>query len=135
MYTLAGNISMRRSFCKVTLERLTCSFCLSHGAVACSVGNSLLNEVKIIVCWHQSCALDFSCTCCCCPFVTTQCACPFVLFLQLANVLSSEMLFYACIVPFIMFFASFAFVLYPLRDILHPTGEESATFLISASSL
>lgn len=41
---------------------------------------------------------------------------------QLANVLSTEGLFYACIIPFIIFFGSFAFVLYPLRDIIHPTG-------------
>lgn len=41
---------------------------------------------------------------------------------QLANVLSTEALFYTCIVPFIAFFWSFAFVLYPLRDVLHPTG-------------
>lgn len=45
-----------------------------------------------------------------------------ILYSQLANVLSSEMLFYACILPFIMFFASFAFILYPLRDLLHPTA-------------
>lgn len=43
--------------------------------------------------------------------------------MQLANVLSTEGLFYACIIPFIIFFGSFAFVLYPLRDIIHPTGE------------
>ncbi|CAD7702420.1 unnamed protein product, partial [Ostreobium quekettii] len=44
-----------------------------------------------------------------------------ILYAQLANVLSTEMLFYACIIPFIIFFWSFAFVLYPLRDFLHPT--------------
>ena len=43
--------------------------------------------------------------------------------LQLANVLSTEGLFYACIIPFVAFFASFAFVLYPLRDVIHPVGE------------
>lgn len=41
---------------------------------------------------------------------------------QLANVLSTEGLFYACIIPFVAFFGSFAFVLYPLRDVIHPTG-------------
>ncbi len=46
---------------------------------------------------------------------------------QLANVLSTEALFYACILPFIGFFASFAFILYPLRDTLHPTGETHTT--------
>lgn len=41
---------------------------------------------------------------------------------QLANVLSTEALFYTCIIPFICFFGAFAFVFYPLRDVLHPTG-------------
>lgn len=49
------------------------------------------------------------------------CRLPWLL-LQLANVLSTEALFYTCIIPFIAFFGSFAFVLYPLRDVLHPTG-------------
>ena len=41
---------------------------------------------------------------------------------QLANILSTEKLFYACIIPFIIFFGAFAFVLYPMREALHPTG-------------
>jgi AAA family ATP:ADP antiporter len=45
-----------------------------------------------------------------------------VLYSDLSNKLSKEMLFYACILPFIAFFGSFAFVLYPLRDYLHPTA-------------
>jgi len=45
-----------------------------------------------------------------------------VLYAKLANVLSSEALFYACIVPFIAFFGAFAFVLYPLRDTIHPAA-------------
>lgn len=45
-----------------------------------------------------------------------------VLYAKLANVLSTEGLFYACIIPFIVFFGSFAFLLYPLRDIIHPTA-------------
>ena len=44
-----------------------------------------------------------------------------IIYTKLSNVLSSESLFYACIFPFIAFFASFAFILYPLRDVLHPT--------------
>lgn len=44
-----------------------------------------------------------------------------VLYAQLANVLSSEALFYCCIIPFIAFFGAFAFILYPMRDTLHPT--------------
>ncbi|XP_002974477.2 ADP,ATP carrier protein 2, chloroplastic [Selaginella moellendorffii] len=45
-----------------------------------------------------------------------------VIYTKLSNVLSREALFYACILPFIGFFGSFAFLLYPLRDILHPTA-------------
>jgi len=36
--------------------------------------------------------------------------------------LSTEQLFYACIIPFIMFFGAFAFIMYPLRDTIHPHG-------------
>ncbi len=42
---------------------------------------------------------------------------------QLANMLSSEALFYTCIIPFIIFFGSFAALMYPNKDYLHPTGE------------
>ena len=41
---------------------------------------------------------------------------------QLSNTLTSEALFYTCIIPFIMFFGAFAALMYPLRDTLHPTG-------------
>jgi ATP:ADP antiporter, AAA family len=37
-------------------------------------------------------------------------------------VLSSEALFYTCIIPFIIFFGCFAAFMYPLREVLHPTG-------------
>lgn len=42
------------------------------------------------------------------------------LYAQLANVLTTQALFYTIIFPFIAFFGSFAFILYPLRDVLHP---------------
>lgn len=45
-----------------------------------------------------------------------------VIYAKLANVLSTENLFYACIIPFIAFFAAFAFILYPARGVLHPTA-------------
>eukprot|EP00898_Chlorokybus_atmophyticus_P001720 jgi/Chlat1/2549/Chrsp175S02404 len=45
-----------------------------------------------------------------------------VLYAKLANVLSTEMLFYACILPFVAFFGAFAFIMYPLREQLHPTA-------------
>jgi AAA family ATP:ADP antiporter len=38
-------------------------------------------------------------------------------------VLNNEQLFYTCIFPFIAFFGAFAFVLYPMQEMLHPTGE------------
>jgi AAA family ATP:ADP antiporter len=44
-----------------------------------------------------------------------------VLYAKLANVLSSEALFYTCIIPFIMFFGAFAFAIYPAREAIHPT--------------
>ena len=45
-----------------------------------------------------------------------------VLYAKLANALSPEALFYACLFPFIAFFGAFAFVLYPARDVLHPVA-------------
>lgn len=45
-----------------------------------------------------------------------------VLYAKLANILSNEQLFYTCIFPFIAFFGAFAFVLYPLKEALHPTA-------------
>lgn len=58
----------------------------------------------------------------------------------MANNLSSESLFYACIIPFIIFFGAFATVIYPMRDILHPVGTffsvviETHTFLFDGHS-
>jgi ATP:ADP antiporter, AAA family len=40
---------------------------------------------------------------------------------QLANILDQQALFYTCIIPFITFFALFAFLIYPARNFLHPT--------------
>ncbi|KAJ9521828.1 hypothetical protein QJQ45_024703, partial [Haematococcus lacustris] len=62
------------------------------------------------------------------PFLKTWVNLPMAIgftigYAKLANVLSSEALFYACIIPFIIFFGSFAAFMYPLRDMLHPTGK------------
>ena len=46
-----------------------------------------------------------------------------VRFPQLANVMPTETLFYVVIIPFIIFFGSFAGVMYPNKDFLHPTSE------------
>ncbi|KAJ9513897.1 hypothetical protein QJQ45_021138 [Haematococcus lacustris] len=61
------------------------------------------------------------------PFLKTWVNLPMAIaftvgYAKLANVLSSESLFYACIIPFIIFFGSFAAFMYPLRDMLHPTA-------------
>jgi hypothetical protein len=51
-----------------------------------------------------------------------------IIYTKLSNVLSKEQLFYSCIFPFIAFFGTFAFFMYPLVDILHPTA--FADFLV-----
>eukprot|EP00250_Pteridium_aquilinum_P014272 c21881_g1_i1 orf=388-2619(+) len=61
------------------------------------------------------------------PFLKTWVNLPMAIgfmlvYTKLSNVLSKEALFYSCILPFIAFFGGFAFLLYPLKDILHPTG-------------
>uniref|UniRef100_A0A1D1Y500 ADP,ATP carrier protein n=1 Tax=Anthurium amnicola TaxID=1678845 RepID=A0A1D1Y500_9ARAE len=43
------------------------------------------------------------------------------LYTRLSNVLSKEALFYTVIFPFIAFFGAFAFALYPLSNVIHPT--------------
>mmetsp|Transcript_7738 Transcript_7738/g.25937 ORF Transcript_7738/g.25937 Transcript_7738/m.25937 type:complete len:629 (-) Transcript_7738:96-1982(-) len=43
-----------------------------------------------------------------------------VLYSKLSDVLSAESLFYVCIFPFIAFFGAFAYILYPMSDIIHP---------------
>ncbi|CAN6271892.1 unnamed protein product [Urochloa humidicola] len=45
-----------------------------------------------------------------------------LLYTKLADILSKEALFYAVIFPFIAFFGAFAYVLYPMRDAIHPTA-------------
>lgn len=43
-----------------------------------------------------------------------------LIYAKMSNLLSKEMLFYATILPFIIFFALFTTVLYPNREFLHP---------------
>jgi len=43
-----------------------------------------------------------------------------LIYSKLSNILSKEKLFYATIVPFLVFFVLFATVLYPSKDVLHP---------------
>jgi AAA family ATP:ADP antiporter len=46
-----------------------------------------------------------------------------ILYAKLSNVLSKENLFYSCIIPFIVFFGAFAFIIYPNKALLHPSAE------------
>ncbi len=60
------------------------------------------------------------------PFIkvwlVVPCAVAFmVIYVKLSNILSKDKLFYAVIAPFILFFALFATVIYPNREVLHPT--------------
>lgn len=59
------------------------------------------------------------------PFLKTYCNLPgailfTVMYSKLSNSLSREQLFYACIIPFILFFLAFGFVIYPNLSVLHP---------------
>lgn len=45
-----------------------------------------------------------------------------ILYAKMSNVLSKENLFYATIVPFLVFFALFPTLLYPNKDVLHPNA-------------
>lgn len=60
------------------------------------------------------------------PFLKVWGVLPFailfmLLYAKLSNILSKKALFYATLAPFIAFFGLFAFVLYPAKDVLHPT--------------
>ena len=46
---------------------------------------------------------------------------------KLSNVMEREQLFYTILFPFIIFFVSFAFIMYPLQNVLHPHAWADAT--------
>lgn len=50
-----------------------------------------------------------------------------VLYSKMNNVMSPSGVFYACITPFLAFFAAFAGIIYPAREALHPHA--TANFL------
>jgi AAA family ATP:ADP antiporter len=41
-------------------------------------------------------------------------------FAKLSNMLSRQALYYTCLLPFVVFFGAFAFLIYPNKDFLHP---------------
>ncbi|WP_068467402.1 NTP/NDP exchange transporter [Candidatus Protochlamydia phocaeensis] len=49
-----------------------------------------------------------------------------IIYAKLSNVLSRENLFYVTLLPFIIFFGLFAFVMYPARELLLPTESANA---------
>jgi AAA family ATP:ADP antiporter len=49
-----------------------------------------------------------------------------IIYAKLSNMLSRENLFYVTLLPFIIFFGLFAFVLYPVREALMPTASAEA---------
>lgn len=65
------------------------------------------------------------------PFLKVWCVVPsaiifMLIFSKLSNILSKERLFYTSLAPFLVFFALFAMVLYPNRDMLHPQASADA---------
>lgn len=74
------------------------------------------------------------------PFLKLYCVTPsailfFVLFVKLSNVFDREKVFYAVVLPFIGFFALFAFVIYPNLEFFHPSQETIASLSASYPSL
>jgi AAA family ATP:ADP antiporter len=73
-------------------------------------------------------------------FLKSYCVTPmailFVIFYaKLTNILSRENVFYATIIPFLVFFGLFGFVLYPNLDILHPSKESLDVLYAAAPAL
>lgn len=54
-----------------------------------------------------------------------------ILYAKLTNILSRENVFYAVVIPFLVFFGAFAFIIYPNLEALHP-GTESIAALKAA---
>ncbi|MBP9753225.1 MAG: NTP/NDP exchange transporter [Proteobacteria bacterium] len=73
-------------------------------------------------------------------FLKSYCVTPmavlFVIFYaKLTNILSRENVFYATIIPFLVFFGLFGFVLYPNLDLLHPSKESLDILYAQAPAL
>ena len=51
----------------------------------------------------------------------------FIIYNKMSNCLNKQKLFYYTLIPFLIYFATFAFILYPLRDTIHP--DDSALWL------
>lgn len=61
------------------------------------------------------------------PFLKTYCNLPGAIlftvgYSKLSNMFSREQLFYTCIIPFVLFFLAFGFLIYPNIGVLHPVA-------------
>lgn len=61
------------------------------------------------------------------PFLKTYCNLPGAIlftvgYSKLSNMFSRETLFYVCIIPFVIFFLAFGFLIYPNLSVLHPVA-------------
>ena len=70
-------------------------------------------------------------------FLKTYCVTPmaivfFILFVKLSNIFSRENLFYVIIVPFLIYFLAFAFIIQPNFELLHPSKETAAAWYAAA---
>lgn len=73
------------------------------------------------------------------PFIKTFCVVPaalifMIIYAKLSNVLSKAKLFYVTVIPFLIFFLLFGFVLYPAKEYLHlsqQTADVIASYLPS----
>ncbi len=60
------------------------------------------------------------------PFLKFYCVTPaavlfVIIYAKLCNILEREKVFYAVVIPFLIFFAAFAYIIYPNFNALHPT--------------
>lgn len=69
-------------------------------------------------------------------YCVTPAAILFVIFYaKLTNILSRENVFYAVVMPFLIFFGAFAFVIYPNLGALHPSPESISALKLSYPAL
>lgn len=69
-------------------------------------------------------------------YCVTPAAILFVIFYaKLTNILKRENVFYAVVMPFLIFFGAFAFVIYPNLEALHPSAESISALKMSYPAL
>jgi AAA family ATP:ADP antiporter len=69
-------------------------------------------------------------------YCVTPAAVLFVIFYaKLTNILSRENVFYAVVMPFLLFFGAFAFIIYPNLEALHPSAESISALKASYPAL